>query len=407
MKMPLLRFKKDDGSEYPDWEEKELKDACDIIGGGTPKTSIKEYWNGNIKWFTPTEITTKYVSDSIRTITDLGLMKSSAKLLPAGTVLLTTRATLGKMAIATKECSTNQGFHSLVTKDCCINEFVYYLQPIIEEYCMSHHTVTTFKETSKSALEKCAIPVPCLEEQQKIADFLSDVDVQIVNYQETLANLEAQKSGLLHQVFSQKLRFTKEDGSKYPDWEEDCINSIGTCIAGATPSTKNKAFWENGTISWLSSGEVNKRQIFYTDKKITQLGYDSSSTKMVKANSVVIAMAGQGKTRGTVGITRIPLCTNQSICSIETNDRVLSDYLYQYLKTRYMDLRNVSSGDDTRGGLNLEIIRNFDIIYPSSLEEQQKIADFFSDFDKRIELERQRLQAMQELKKGLLQQMFC
>lgn len=245
------------------------------------------------------------------------------------------------------------------------------------------------------------------EEQNKIAGFLTDVDTQIENYQQSLDNLEEQRKELLRQVFSQELRFKKDDGSTYPDWQEDCISSFGKCIAGATPSTKNPAYWEKGTIPWLSSGEVNKGQIFDTDKKITKLGYENSSTKMVKANSVIIAMAGQGKTRGTVGITRIPLCTNQSLCSIETDDTISSDYLYQHLKTRYMDLRNLSSGDGVRGGLNLSIIRSFVIQYPPSLEEQQKIADFFSELDERIELERQRLQTMQDLKKGLLQQMFC
>lgn len=202
------------------------------------------------------------------------------------------------------------------------------------------------------------------------------------------------------------LRFKSDEGNSYPDWEEDNIGSIGVCIAGATPSTKNKDFWENGTIPWLSSGEVNKRKIFDTDKKITQLGYDNSSTKMVKANSVIIAMAGQGKTRGMAGITRIPLCTNQSLCSIETNERVISDYLYQHLLTRYMDLRNLSSGDDTRGGLNLEIIRNFEVVFPSSLEEQQKIADFLSDVDAQIENYQQSLNNLEAQKKELLRQIF-
>ena len=108
------------------------------------------------------------------------------------------------------------------------------------------------------------------------------------------------------------------------------IGDVCTCYAGATPDTKNPQYWENGTIQWMSSGEVNKGQVFATEKKITQLGYDKSSTKMVPINSVVVALAGQGKTRGTVAITRTELCTNQSLCAIIPNDQLIADYLFHF-----------------------------------------------------------------------------
>ncbi|NJL57076.1 restriction endonuclease subunit S, partial [bacterium] len=123
------------------------------------------------------------------------------------------------------------------------------------------------------------------------------------------------------------------------------IGEIAECYAGATPKTGVAEYWQNGTIPWMSSGEVNNGVIHSVEKKITQLGYDSSSTKLVPPNTVVVALAGQGKTRGTVAITRIELCTNQSLCSIVVNDRVNSDFLYYYLQTQYQQLRMISSGD--------------------------------------------------------------
>ena len=106
----------------------------------------------------------------------------------------------------------------------------------------------------------------------------------------------------------------------------------------------------------MSSGEVNKGKHFMKlEKKITKEGYVKiSNTKMLPKNTVVIALAGQGKTRGTVAITRIELCTNQSLCGIIPNEKLNSDYLYHYLKTQYENLRQLSSGDGTRGGLNLK-----------------------------------------------------
>lgn len=206
-------------------------------------------------------------------------------------------------------------------------------------------------------------------------------------------------------MIAPKLRFKADDGSAFPDWEEKKINDIATCFAGATPSTKIPEYWEDGTIQWMSSGEVNNGQIFETEKRISKLGFDKCSTKMVKPNTVVIALAGQGKTRGMVAITRTSLCTNQSLCAIETNTDICDDYLYQYLQLQYNNLRLISSGDGTRGGLNLKLIGNYSVSIPS-LSEQQKIADFLSTIDTIIEKQRATVSAWEERKKGVMQKLF-
>lgn len=202
-----------------------------------------------------------------------------------------------------------------------------------------------------------------------------------------------------------KLRFKAEDENCFPKWEECTIDEIATCFAGATPSTKIPEYWENGTIRWMSSGEVNKGQIYDTEKKISQSGFDNCSTKMVKPNTVVMALAGQGKTRGTVGITRVPLCTNQSLCAIETNTNINDDYLYQYLQTQYKNLRLISSGDGTRGGLNLKLIGEYPVKVPNP-SEQQKIASLFTELDTLIQSAEKELEGYRELKQGMLQKMF-
>src|SRR5690606_12036514 len=130
------------------------------------------------------------------------------------------------------------------------------------------------------------------------------------------------------------------------------------CVAGATPAKGVAAYWENGTIPWMSSGEVNKGTIHDTDRKITQAGYDSCSTKLLPADVVVVALAGQGKTRGLVARTRIKLCTNQSLAAIIPGPSVESDFLWHFLRAQYQTLRDISSGDGSRGGLNLGMIRN-------------------------------------------------
>ena len=159
------------------------------------------------------------------------------------------------------------------------------------------------------------------------------------------------------------------------------IGNITELKAGATPNTSKTEFWKNGTISWMSSGEVNQGKITYTEKKITELGYNNCSTKMLPIGTVVIALAGQGKTRGTVGITQIPLCTNQSLCGICAKETVDSLFLYYYLRGQYEDLRSISNGDGTRGGLNLKMISNYEIPLPP-LNVQKKIVSILDNFYK-------------------------
>ena len=188
-------------------------------------------------------------------------------------------------------------------------------------------------------------------------------------------------------------------------WKTKKLGDIAELYAGATPSTSVLEYWTEGTIPWMSSGEVHNGQIFETEKKITTLGYDRSSTKMVPANSVIVALAGQGKTRGSVAITRISLCTNQSLCSILPNETYDSDYLYFYLKSQYETLRFISSGDGTRGGLNLQMLRDFLIPFPS-LEEQHIIALFLSSIDSFISSINEKVEQLKTHKKSLMQNLF-
>ncbi len=189
------------------------------------------------------------------------------------------------------------------------------------------------------------------------------------------------------------------------DWKVKKINDISKQVfAGGTPSTRKPEYW-GGVIPWMSSGEINNKFIYNTDKMITKEGYDSSSAKMVPKNSVLIALAGQGKTRGTVGMNKIELCTNQSIASIVPENIVDSKFLYYNLDYRYDELRRLSAGDGGRGGLNLKIINNIFIAMPP-LNEQRKISKILSVWDKAIGLKEKLIEQKKEQKKGLMQKLL-
>lgn len=179
------------------------------------------------------------------------------------------------------------------------------------------------------------------------------------------------------------------------------VGDFAECFAGATPSTKVSAYWDNGNIPWMSSGEVHKGRVKDTDAKISQQGYDGCSTKMVPAHSVVIALAGQGKTRGTVAINDIELCTNQSLCAIVPNEEVNYEYLYHNLRGRYKELRSMSGDVDGRGGLNLKHIQSIKVVVPP-MEEQLKFVSIAQQADKSISELRKSVDAIDKVIKSLI-----
>jgi len=196
-----LRFTREDGSDYPDWEDGRLADVAQIFGGGTPDSNVPEYWNGDIPWFTPTEIKTKYLQNSVRRISDLGLKNSSAKMLPPGSLILSTRATVGEVGISSRPCSTNQGFQSLVVHDGQYNEFWYYWIRAHKHKFLRNAAGSTFLEIGKSEVQKLDVSMPCFDEQRKIADALSALDAKIGAVTDQITHMETFKKGLLQKMF--------------------------------------------------------------------------------------------------------------------------------------------------------------------------------------------------------------
>ena len=189
------------------------------------------------------------------------------------------------------------------------------------------------------------------------------------------------------------------------DWDVVKLGEVAKTTAGGTPSTQNTSYW-GGNIKWMSSGELNYKIVYDTEGRITEEGLNNSSTKIIPENCILIGLAGQGKTRGTVAINKIELCTNQSIAAILPNENKFAyKYLYYNLDNRYDELRRLSTGEGGRGGLNLQIINGLKIPLPS-LKEQEKIAQFLTIWDDAISKEKALIKAKKELKKGLMQKLL-
>ncbi|QGU96407.1 hypothetical protein GOM49_16070 [Clostridium bovifaecis] len=194
-----------------EWEVKKISEVAEIVSGGTPSTTKSEYWNeGTIFWATPTDITSskKYISNTEKLITDKGLRDSSANLLPVGSILMTSRATIGEKCINTVPMATNQGFKSFICNDNFYNEFMYYLIDTIKDKMISLASGSTFLELSKSTVSDFSVVCPSLTEQRKIAEILSEVDNQIEQYESKKEKIETLKKGLMQKLLTGKIRIS-------------------------------------------------------------------------------------------------------------------------------------------------------------------------------------------------------
>ena len=388
LNVPHLRFPEFSG----EWVTKSINDLAVVIGGGTPDTTVKSYWDGEIQWFTPSEIgKNKYVDSSLRTITEVGLNNSSAKLLPPNTILLSSRATIGECSLSLRECATNQGFQCLVSKKCNV-DFLYYLIQTKKKDLIRKSCGSTFLEISANEVRKIQVSVPSDVEQQKIAELLSLIDERIATQNKIIEDLKKLKSAISKQVFAQEPN----------GWcRLDTLFSKGK--AGGTPTSTNKEYY-NGEIPFLSINDITKqgKYVRYTENHLSQSGLENSSAWVVPKYSLIMSMYASV---GLVTINEIPTTTSQAMFAMQLKDKGLLDYLYYYLsyfKYRYIH-KYLETG--TQSNINADIIRGIMIpIYGHS--RNMEIASTLQGIDVKIDNELSVLKLFNKQKNYLLSQMF-
>jgi type I restriction enzyme, S subunit len=254
------------------------------------------------------------------------------------------------------------------------------------------------KNVNAASLKLLPVAIPSTDtEQRAIARALTDADALIDSLQQLLTKKRQIKQAAMQELLTGKRRLP----GFIDAWEESLIGEFTDCTAGGTPSTREDRFW-GGPIPWMSSGDLHLKRIHEVDGRITDEGLNNSSTKWIPERCVLIGLAGQGKTRGTVAMNFIPLCTNQSIAAIFPCESYDTDFLYHNLDGRYEELRELSAGDGGRGGLNLTLIRSITVPRPS-MQEQQAIARALSDMDTGIDTLESRLTKALALKQAMAQ----
>lgn len=339
-----------------EWREFKIKDIADVVGGGTPSTAINEYWNGDIPWLTPKDLTgyiRNFISHGERFITKKGLENSSARLLPKGTVLLTSRAPIGYVAIAENEICTNQGFKSLVPNpDKAHNLFLLYWIKSNVEYLQSIGTGTTFQEISGSVLKDVDIILPPLPEQKAIADVLSSLDDKIDLLTRQNKTLED-----LAQAYFRK--WFIEDASD--EWEIKKLRDFGEIICGKTPPTTNKKFF-NGNIPFIKIPDMhNNVYIFDTADTLSEMGAKYQENKFIPPMSICVSCIA---TVGLVSMNVFLSQTNQQINSLIPKHDKYRYYLFLFLRSYRDELLALGSGGTMTLNINKTLFGDIECYCP-------------------------------------------
>jgi type I restriction enzyme, S subunit len=403
------------------WSETLIGKVARIVGGGTPPSKDAANFappGRGTPWVTPADLSgyrAQSISRGARDLSPQGLAACSATLMPAGTVLFSSRAPVGYVAIAANEISTNQGFKSFVFPQGFDPRFAYYQLKHLKPEAEAIATGTTFKELSGTAAATLPIKVAPSREQERIADELDTllarvnacndrfdaIPALLKRFRQAVLN-DATSGALTDEwresstdkvtpeiVLHARLEAASGEGRKKaleafcanhppraadslipPTWVATHVGMVGMVSNGSTPSRMQPSYW-NGSIPWVSSGEVNNNPITTTREAITELGLANSSVRLLPQGTVLIAMIGEGKTRGQSALLELPACINQNVAGVVPVDELLdSKYLWYWFQAQYETTRTKGNGSGPKA-LNCERVRELEVHLPPKSEQTE------------------------------------
>lgn len=390
------------------WKWASLGTISNLIGGGTPQRSVAEYWDGgDIVWLSPTDLGSigeiTVVSESKDRITKLGLAESSAKLLPIGTVLYSSRATIGKIAINSIEVATNQGFCSFVCKKDLYNMYL--------AYCLSRFTAditdlshsTTFKEVSKSNLKEFQIPLPPLTEQQRIVEKLDllfeKIDKAIALHQKNIDEADAFMGSALNEVF----------GELEERYDSKTVDELCQKITDGTHSTPK---YTDSGVPFISVKDISKGVINFSDTKFISLDEHLALSKRcnVEMDDVLYTKVG---TTGIAKVvdTDIEFSIFVSIALLKPKKGLIDSLFFQYILNSpncYQQSQSKTRGMANRN-LVLKDIKQINFPLPP-LPVQQKVVTYLDDLSDKIErvktVQKEKMDSLKALKASILDKAF-
>lgn len=375
-----------------EWKTYKLGDIAEIVGGGTPKTGVAEYWNGNIPWITPRDLTgykKTFIARGERSISELGLKNSSARLLPKDTVLLTSRAPIGYVAISDCEVTTNQGFKSIVPNKSIIeSSFIYYWIKSNNDYLQGLGSGTTFAEISGGVVKEIELDIPIIEEQKAITSVLSSLDIKIDLLRRQNTTLESMAETLFRQWFVEEAQ---------EDWEE-------TTIANLIEFNPPRKLSKNQISTYLDMAGLDTSNFNPTGWYERAF---SSGTKFVNKDTL-LARITPCLENGKAGY--ISFLDENEVGWGSTEFIVMRPKLgihpfFAYVLARYQDFRDYAEGcmegSSGRQRVNTDHLKLYQIKMPSK-EIIQRFNEAVSAITPKLELNANQIQTLEKLRDNLL-----
>lgn len=399
---PAIRF-----TGFTDaWEQRELSDVADIVGGGTPSTIINEYWGGDVDWYAPAEIGEQiFVKGSQNKITEMGLQNSSAKILPVGTVLFTSRAGIGNTAILAKKGATNQGFQSIVPhKDELDSYFIFSRTHELKRYGETVGAGSTFTEVSGKQMAKMPISIPEIPEQKKISQLFSAIDDLITLHQRKYDKLVNIKKAMLGKMFPQ-------NGASVPEiriagfigaWKKRKLEDVVEFYSGLTYSPTNVVD-SGGTLVLRSSnvkdGEIKKDDtVFVASEVVNSYNVEVGDIIVVVRNGSKSLIGKHAQIKEDMPCTVI----GAFITGIRSEQPAFMNAL---LNTHAFDREIEKNMGATINQITNGMFRSMAFFFPKN-QEQFQIGVFFQHLDHLIALQQRKLQKLRNFKMACQEKMF-
>ncbi|MGL5751584.1 MAG: restriction endonuclease subunit S [Paraclostridium sp.] len=397
------------------WKRVKLTEIITIFGGGTPKTSVEEYWNGNIPWLSVKDFggEAKKVFTTEKKITIQGLENSSTRLLEKGDLIISARGTVGEIAQLGKQMAFNQSCYGLRSNELTSNNFLYYLLKVTITKIKQRTHGSVFDTITRNTFESIEINLPPLETQEKIASILSALDDKIEINNEMNKTLEEMAQTLFKRWFID-FDFQNENGEPYrssggkmvdselgeiPEgWEVGAIKEIGEVITGKTPSTKNKENY-GGKIPFITIPDMHGNIfITNTERYLSEIGNRTQSKKLLPVNSIIVSCIA---TVGLVSLNIRPSHTNQQINSIVPKSQNMLFYFFNVIKKLEDKLKMIGSAGTTTLNVNKGAFENIRIVFPN-LKLMETYNNFVKNMYLKINENQQEIQSLIQIRDTLL-----
>ena len=396
------------------WTIKYLSDFGRVQSGGTPSTSSPDYWDGDIPWCTPSDITrapTKYINSTERTITEAGLNNSSAIVMPAGSILLCTRATIGELKINSIPMATNQGFKNIAIGDNGNAEFFYYLLQTKKNSMLELAIGSTFLEISKTALCKIPLQIPTRNEQNRIAEALSTIDELITILEKQISKKAVTKQGAMQELLTGKKRLPGFSG----EWQTFSFGALFDFIPNNAFTRAQMA--DSGKVKNIHYGDILTKYGAYVDGDSGAIPYITKEIDLARfaercylqSGDIIIADTAEDETVGkALEVVNVdcPILAGQHTLLCRPKIKFAEKFLGYYLNAACYHDQLIPYIVGTKvSSVSKASVAQTKLVVPG-YEEQQAIAEILSNMDTEIEALQQKLEKYRQLKQGMMQQLL-